>query len=131
MGDVVAELSSVAESVPRARAMVREAGADLPRHVVEDAELLVSEIVSNAVQHGGPDVRLTLLVDDSTLTVQVYDGGSGLPVVRNTGPEVPSGRGLRMVQSVSSAWGIEVEDGRPGKTVWFRVSASSTLDSVG
>lgn len=122
MTQVVTELPPAAESVREARAMVRETARGLPRAVVEDAELLVSEVMSNAVQHGGPEVRLSLATSDVSLLVMVYDSGGGVPVVRNTGPEVPSGRGLRMVQHVAADWGVEPADGG-GKTVWFRVTA--------
>lgn len=123
MTQVVTALPSVAESVREARAMVRETGRALPRALVEDAELLVSELMSNAVQHGGPEVRLSLATSDVSLLVMVFDSGSGVPVVRDTGPEVPSGRGLRMVQHVAAAWGVETEQDGSGKTVWFRVTA--------
>jgi anti-sigma regulatory factor (Ser/Thr protein kinase) len=92
--------------------------------VIPVVELLTSELVANAVTHGGPsDVHLRVDLMDGVLTVAVRDGSDDLPVRRATGPEVPGGHGMRLVERLSSTSGVEPHrDG--GKTVWFTVAAS-------
>jgi anti-sigma regulatory factor (Ser/Thr protein kinase) len=90
---------------------------------VEIAELLTSELVANAVQHGGEPIVLQVWVDDHSVRVEVSDG---LPQL--TGPAPPNwdldaegGRGLLLMEGLTSAWGIRVEAHRAGKTVWFEL----------
>lgn len=118
------DLPATADSVGRARAVVRDVGAGLPAAVLDDAELLVSELMSNAVRHGGGAIRLTASNLSGSLTVQVFDAGSELPAMRSQDPErtVASGRGLRMVEQIAAAWGVDVDES--GKTVWFRITAT-------
>jgi anti-sigma regulatory factor (Ser/Thr protein kinase) len=111
------ELPPQVDSIAHARALVRE--LDLDQDVAEDAELLVSELVTNAVRHGGPAIRLLVDAADGALTIRVYDAGIGMPTRRQSAPDVPGGRGLQMVQRVASAWGVDVEP--DGKTVWFTI----------
>ncbi|GJF33202.1 hypothetical protein KNE206_59020 [Kitasatospora sp. NE20-6] len=82
---------------------------------VADAELAVSELVTNALRHGGPPVRLRLRVAGNSLRIEVQDGGSGSPVLRGPDPDAVSGRGLALVQAVSQEWGVRTA--RPGKIV--------------
>ncbi len=53
------------------------------------------------------------------MEVRVTDEAPGFPVPQQPPPDCPRGRGLRIVESLADAWGIEVQHGRPGKTVWF------------
>lgn len=129
--ETVRELASVPASVGEARGIVRCVGAGLPERMLDDAELLVSELMSNAVRHGGGAIRLRVRRHEpgspgpSVLTVLVYDAGSVLPVATPTrvGPESASGRGLRMVDELSREWGVEV-DRAGGKTVWFELASA-------
>lgn len=84
----------------------------------EDAALLVSELVTNAVVHGGGKVEVAVLLIADRVRVEVHDHGKGLPV----GPDEPdeSGRGLLIVDAVASAWGVEAGD--DGKRVWFELA---------
>ena len=95
-----------------------------------DAELLVSELVTNAVLHSRGDVALTLAVADGMLEVGVTDPGARLRPQRGTdrGPGGPpwtaeSGRGLRLVDRLSVEWGV-VALAR-GKQVWFRLEVGA------
>ncbi|WP_405010153.1 ATP-binding protein [Kitasatospora sp. NBC_01539] len=90
------------------------AGADVA-DAVADAELAVSELVTNALRHGGPPVRLRLRIAGGSLRIEVQDGGPGSPVLRGPDPEAVSGRGLALVQAVSQEWGVRAA--RPGKIV--------------
>jgi anti-sigma regulatory factor (Ser/Thr protein kinase) len=84
-------------------------------------ELLTAELVSNAVVHG-PDagaVRVEVRIDGATVRVGVRDTGGGVPTVGHPEPTAASGRGLALVEALSSDWGIQPH--RDGKTVWFEV----------
>jgi anti-sigma regulatory factor (Ser/Thr protein kinase) len=85
--------------------------------VVDDAVLLVSELVTNSVLHGGPPVVVAVDCDGDALQVRVRDGSSNLPERRRALDGDEGGRGLELVASLSSAWGVDpVPD---GKHVWF------------
>ncbi len=93
--------------------------------VLDDARLLVTELVSNSVRHGaGEAVRL--IVDTPAggrLRCEVIDEGSGfLPVARTGGTEEAGGWGLHLVETLSVAWGV-----REGSThVWFELAPRSS-----
>lgn len=85
-------------------------------------ELLSSELLANAVLHGPAQagIGLQLVVTDQLARVSVSDGADASPVVMRTDPSALNGRGMAIVEAMSSRWGVEVhEDG--GKTVWFEL----------
>ena len=89
-------------------------------------ELLTGELVSNAVQHGpaGGDLRIGVGIDGAMVRVSVRDEGAGQPRLEALDVTAPSGRGLVLVEVLSSAWGTVIHaDG--GKTVWFEVDTAS------
>jgi hypothetical protein len=90
-------------------------------HDREEAALLVTELVSNVVDHvrGEASLTLELGVSDECLRVAVVDGSSVQPVVHQLSTDRPRGRGMRMVQAVADRWGAE--DHRGGKRVWFEL----------
>lgn len=102
------------------RREVRALQADLSirSRTVEDLELAATELVTNAVKNGARylDVRLHVMPPD--LELRVTDDGSGAPAMRSPGPSDASGRGLRIIASVSAQWGW-TPDGAT-KTVWAR-----------
>ncbi|WP_017933675.1 ATP-binding protein [Nocardioides sp. Iso805N] len=121
------ELPAVPTSIGTARTVVATVGARLPQGLRDDAALLVSELMSNAVRHGAGLALLTVSLHDGALTVAVHDDGVGLPLVR-TGigdPSAASGRGLGIVQRLADQWGVDVDQGREGKTVWFRLTVEN------
>lgn len=91
--------------------------------IVANAELLVSEIVTNAVRHGAGEITLRLRLDPPGIGVAVSDTSDRLPVVSPAPPPADqgSGRGLLIVDAVSSDWGVTRHRPPPGKTVWFDV----------
>ena len=89
--------------------------------VAYDAELLTSEVVSNAVRHS--DGMLTILVvqANNSLAVTVSDNNAVIPTVPVIGTDAlaEGGRGLRVLDALAGDWGIT--PGSNGKTVWFRL----------
>ena len=98
----------------------------LPSHVVEDALLLVSELVTNAVRHGRPAIEITLSATTERVRIGVRDGGEGLPVLPTGQPSIdrPTGRGLLIVAATATDWGVERTPGTAGKTVWAELDAT-------
>jgi len=119
------DLPPTSGSVTAARRVVRELLAvwDVP-HDREDAELLVTELVANVVDHvrGEADLTLELSVSDTWLRIAVVDGSSIRPVVQELSHERPRGRGMRLVEAIADRWGAEDHEG--GKRVWFEMYPS-------
>ncbi|MCQ4208433.1 ATP-binding SpoIIE family protein phosphatase, partial [Streptomyces longispororuber] len=122
-GDVAHwELAPEPSEVPRARELVREQLVEWGLLSIEQtAELIVSELVTNAVRHarGGP-VRLRL-VHSGTLLCEVEDADHTLPSLLGAGPGDEFGRGLRVVAHLAREWGTSRTS--TGKTVWFELTA--------
>lgn len=86
------------------------------------AELVVTELVSNAVQHGRPPVELSLdCSGPEGVVISVSDGNPELPRVQTVGPQADHGRGVRLVELLSDEWGVRTRPG--GKSVWSRLVA--------
>ncbi|MFF9758391.1 MULTISPECIES: SpoIIE family protein phosphatase [Streptomyces] len=106
-------------SVGRAReyARARLTGWDL-EPLVDTTELLVSELVTNALRYGEGEIRLRLLLD-RTLVCEVWDAGLVQPRRRRARDTDEGGRGLQLVGLLSAAWGSRRTP--RGKTVWFEL----------
>ncbi|WP_184346687.1 SpoIIE family protein phosphatase [Streptomyces olivoverticillatus] len=87
--------------------------------LVDTTELLVSELVTNALRYGEGEIRLRLLLD-RTLVCEVWDGGLVQPRRRRARDTDEGGRGLQLVGLLSAAWGSRRTP--HGKTVWFELS---------
>ncbi|MEU9127758.1 SpoIIE family protein phosphatase [Kitasatospora sp. NPDC048540] len=131
-----ATFEPVGRSAAAARGFVREAllGWGLPE-IVDDAVVLVSELVTNAVVHAGTSAEVCCLREEDTLRIEVTDRHPerGLPAFANVpvsaavpasdhyaDPDGEGGRGLLMCSALSETWGVEYAAGR--KTVWFRLA---------
>lgn len=116
-------LPSAPAGVGQARSLVR---ADLGRwglaHVMDDCLLIVSELVTNAVRHGGSAYTLRLEERAGRLYGEVFDPGDGVPLQRSPGVEALSGRGLQIVAAIADDWGVATTDN--GKLVWFTVACA-------
>lgn len=115
--DVPGELSAVSPVRHAAEERVREWGLGAEPLTVE---LIVSELVTNAVRHGAPPVVLRLLRGESTLTVEVRDGAATAPHLRHAKAGDEGGRGLHICSTLSDAWGVRYE--AEGKTVWAEIA---------
>jgi hypothetical protein len=85
-----------------------------------DAQLVVSELATNAVIHAGTPFSVAVRSDGSSVRIAVQDWSSMQPVMRDMNPVALSGRGLRLIAMVSRAWGVEY--GPNGKTVWAELA---------
>jgi anti-sigma regulatory factor (Ser/Thr protein kinase) len=88
--------------------VARDALASLTAN--EEAQLVVGELVTNAVMHGSPPIRLSAIPHASGLRVEVRDGRPDL------GPPARDSRGLQLVEAVALEWGIDSHS--DGKVVW-------------
>ena len=131
MGEVVSEplsLDPMAQAVSAARRYVRTAlrrmGAE---ELEESAELGVSELVTNAVLHGRTPMTIVIRRTASgRVRVEVSDLSAAAPRQRRFDLAATTGRGLRLVQSLSHDWGVETvpPERGSGKTVWFEPKES-------
>ncbi|GAA4788822.1 MULTISPECIES: SpoIIE family protein phosphatase [Streptomyces] len=110
------ELASDPSVVSRARHL---AAAKLEEWGLGDAvfttELVVSELVTNAIRYGGSPIRLRL-IRDTSLVCEVSDGSSTAPHLRRARIYDEGGRGLLLVASLTECWGTRY--GPTGKTIW-------------
>ncbi|MFE3828411.1 ATP-binding protein [Streptomyces sp. NPDC059092] len=115
------------ESVRAARRYVREFVAyhlpDTGETCVDDLQLVVSELVTNAVRYGtepGDSVLVVLAVTDTCVRVEVRDPVRRRPRFRVASQERDRGRGLLIVEALAECWGVA---DRPfGKAVWAEVA---------
>lgn len=125
------EMAAWPGAVPCARHHARQLLWDRGlKELIEPVELVVSEIVTNAVRvSGGPDrhaskaddgpvIRLWVSVEQRGALVLVWDVSSARPHRRDPGPEAEIGRGLLLVDMLTTAWGSFELAGEPGKVVW-------------
>lgn len=89
------------------------------RSGIEDAVLITSEVVTNAVIHAGTDVDVVVVADAGQARVEVHDGLPEPPVRQPLQPDHPNGFGLHVVDAVAECWGVREFEG--GKCVWFEV----------
>lgn len=113
-------LPSEPRSVGRARELARAQliSWDLEA-LVDTVELLVSELVTNALRYGEGEIRLRLL-RDRTLVCEVWDAGLVQPRRRRARDTDEGGRGLQLVGLLSAGWGSRRTP--RGKTVWFELA---------
>jgi len=114
-------------SVTAARGFVRDLLRDYSRETVDAAELMTSELATNCVKHANTDFELIIDLRDE-IRVEVRDTGRGRPLPRSPTPQEPSGRGLRIVEAMSSSWGIVPSSS--GKSVWFTLAAQTCRSSA-
>ncbi|GAA2749371.1 hypothetical protein GCM10010440_53430 [Kitasatospora cinereorecta] len=117
-----ASFPPLTSNVARARRMTGTALASWGvTHLTDSAELVVSELVTNAIRYGRGAVSMTLAINQSTLHISVADYGHGVPQLRTAGEEDSNGRGLAIVQALCARWAVTTR--LSGKTVncWLDV----------
>jgi PAS domain S-box-containing protein len=114
--------------VAAARGLVRDLLAEAGRDdLAENAMLLVSEVVTNALLHAGTPIDVCLRFDERGLRVEVGDGSPHLPARRHYAATAGTGRGLMMLEQMVDDWGVTRHGS--GKTVWFELGHAD--DHVG
>ncbi|GLW96995.1 ATP-binding protein [Microtetraspora sp. NBRC 16547] len=133
-----ADFPGNASSVGAARVWARALLAGrVTGEVLDDAVLLLSELVTNSVVHSdsgrepGGLVTVFLAAGDGVAHCEVIDDGSAasVPVIREACLEDGSGRGLWMVDVMADVWGVHHDD-EAGNAVWFRIGGHPTSTHV-
>ena len=136
------DLAVLVVRVPARPASTTSASTDLPAHplsarrarrfvltaldafgvhgVDEIAELLTSEVVTNAVVHAGSGVRVTVEAVPAGVRISVTDTNPVFPALRRPGDQAESGRGLHLVDTLADRWGVVAAT--TGKSVWFELA---------
>ena len=108
------------DSVPAARRFATGVLRALPADTLEAVELMVSELATNCIRHTDSGFELKIIRLGGDIRVSATDGAGGMPEMRSPAPTEPSGRGLKIIDMLSSDWGVE-QTASAGKTVWFTV----------
>lgn len=95
--------------------------------VLEDAQLVVSELVTNALLHAGSRCELGIAFRNGWLRVEIRDRQSGGPEVQAADSENEHGRGLVLVSAMTNAWGMEPLE-PVGKVVWAELRSGSQFE---
>jgi anti-sigma regulatory factor (Ser/Thr protein kinase) len=127
--DADAQMPDRVDSVPAARAFLIKllSGWDISDEVIDEASLLTTELMSNAVEHGSGVVDMEIAVHNGLLHVGVHDSSVELPQEGDgTSANPEGGRGIWLVQSIARDWGSDTSGKEPGKTVWFELTTLRT-----
>ena len=96
--------------------------------IAATAQLLATELVSNAVRHSDLSIEVSVALSGDCLRVGVFDSSHRMPLVRRADAEETSGRGLLMVETLASRWGIQAMS--HGKQVWFELDVRAPRAST-
>ncbi|MDK9496588.1 ATP-binding protein [Streptomyces katrae] len=115
-----------ARCVPHARAELRRALTDWGlSELEEDALLVASELITNAVRHAATprdrEIEIRYIRQPSGVRIEVHDAGAGRPEVRVPDLHSDGGRGLFLVAATADRWAVG-ERGGPGKRIWAECS---------
>jgi serine phosphatase RsbU (regulator of sigma subunit)/anti-sigma regulatory factor (Ser/Thr protein kinase) len=108
-----------------AHAILVERGAGM---LADDAALITSELLANARQHAEPPIVLTVRAGPGWARIEVRDGSSRPPVRTLASTQNMTGRGLALVEELTSAWGFEASEDGGGKVVWAELSTTTQHD---
>lgn len=133
------ELGAFPSAVPSSRLHARLVTCEWGLGELADTvELVTSELVTNAMyasqglfgsrfrgswSPGPPPIRLWLQADDTRVLIQVWDANDRMPEGKQPEPITENGRGLLLVEALSTKAGVYVPEGSSGKVVWAEVSA--------
>ena len=116
---IVVRLDSDVSAPQLARAAIQEALSERPADLRDIAVLLADEIVTNAVVHCGGRIEMSLVESPGRIRVEVSDTSAALPLVRPPTAGGERGRGMLIVDSLASSWGVIRRT--DGKSVWFQL----------
>jgi two-component sensor histidine kinase len=97
------------------------AGWGLSADTVDDALMVVEELVANVLDHARTRFQLIVRLTGSVLHLAVHDGSPGAPEIQPFDPHAGRGRGLQLVSTLAARWGCDTEPA--GKTVWAELPA--------
>jgi DNA-binding NarL/FixJ family response regulator len=89
-------------------------------HDLDTVNLLVSEVVSNAIIHAPGELEVSVRLRSHSIRIEVNDDSRDLPVLRDAEDDDISGRGMALVEALATGWGVS-DRSEGGKTVWFEV----------
>ncbi len=112
-------------AVARARFFVHDFCCRLPAcgDICDTLQLLVSEVVTNAFLHGRSQARLQVTATATSLRLEVSDDNSALPALSAADPDALGGRGMALIEALTSAWGVREDP--VGKTVWLELTSEA------
>jgi anti-sigma regulatory factor (Ser/Thr protein kinase) len=118
-GTTTLELPRRPGSAGIARLIVSAHGAALPSERLKSANLLVSELVTNACKYGSGQISLTVDSDAEGVRAEVHDEGANSRITISNPRPARGGWGLYFVDRLADDWGVGSDQAR----VWFRVAA--------
>jgi anti-sigma regulatory factor (Ser/Thr protein kinase) len=115
-------LPSEPSSVRTVRGRLAEVLQGAPECTVDDVLLAASEVITNAVVHGEGPMAVRVWPNADVVRLEVTDNGRAHPCA-NLDPtqDEENGRGLLIVDVLTSRWGVAPADPGPGKTLWFEI----------
>jgi CheY-like chemotaxis protein len=116
---ISARLPAAPQAASEARRLLRDIVAEDDCGIIDNAELLVSELVTNSVVHASSSPTVDIQVTATSVRVEVRDDDPTLPEIHQPDPERTGGRGLFLVDQIASRWGVEPSG--DGKVVWFEL----------
>jgi anti-sigma regulatory factor (Ser/Thr protein kinase) len=123
------DLASDTEAPGAAREFLREALRTWRLDGFGDVtELLADELVSNVVRHVGAPMQLRASRRPSSIRIEVDDPSTEPPVRQDPDPWQDHGRGILLVDSLATTWGVELRD--DGKCVWFEIDVDTATEEV-
>ena len=96
-------------------------------HLVDDAVLLTSELVTNGLLHARTQLEVVVSADAGEIRIEVRDASLVPVTIRNFSVESGTGRGLRLIGRMADAWGVD--PGPAGKSVWFTLPLAGRPES--
>lgn len=97
-------------------------GLGMPDDRVHDGLLVMSELVTNAVLHGGQPVRLEVTAEPGRVLLRVHDATTRPPEPQTAVGDRPGGRGLLLVAALAADWGCRPHPDGHGKYVWAELT---------